>query len=479
MIFRRKIKSTEVIEKEKLQLWNDYQTYLKVEGSHELKQYLTLKERVESIPFIEKKKEIEGLKFKGSPEFHLLKKYNKIKNNRRLVNYLELKSSGEFSRFIEIEKSGVIQRLNELERYMKAQFSAEKKSFKKRKKSDKEGKLVWEETEAYKKQREYDDLKTSSDIIFYKRFVKSAAYKNFLKVGDSSMLNQYENMTAEIASEKFIIRKAYLEDEKRYEKTDDFKLLHEYNVLNSNPDIQLYMKYNDTDAFKFFREWTLTFEEDFSNLEKNRWSYITPIAQNGPAQNFSVSSQLQYYNGADNFDTENGILTLETKREKVEGLLWDEKFGFIPKIFDYASGVIHSLNSFKQQYGHFEIKLKTSKVKGVVSSVTLVDESEELAIRLYSSEGGKVAGGLITTDHKDKNYRKISIKNPLKGYIIISLDWSPERVEWSINERYAGSISENTPHVPLGLRIETEVLKDTINLPHRIDVDWIKCYTRN
>jgi hypothetical protein len=51
MIFGSKIKDTELIEKERAQLWDDYQTYNKVEESDKLKRYLTLKEQVESIPF--------------------------------------------------------------------------------------------------------------------------------------------------------------------------------------------------------------------------------------------------------------------------------------------------------------------------------------------------------------------------------------------------------------------------------------------
>jgi hypothetical protein len=479
MIFWRSIKATEIVENEKNQLWNDYQTYVKVEGSDDLKQYLTLKEKVESIPFLEKKKEIESLRFKGSPEYHLLRKYDKLKNNKKLNRYFDLLSSSEYSRFKSIEKSGVLEHLSELERYIKnGQFTVDKKSFKKAKKADKDGKLIWEETETFKKKKEADELKSSPDVLFYNQFKKSRDYKNFLKVDGSAMLNQFEDITAELESDKFKKRKEYLEDLDRYEKTDDYKLLEEYHKLDADTAIQLYMKYNDTDKFKFFREWSSTFEEDFSKLDKKRWSFITPLAEQGPGKNFSIKNQLQYYNNADNFDTENGILTLETKHEQVEGLYWDEQYGFIPKTFNYASGIVHTVNAFMQEYGHFEIKLKTSKIKGVISSVSLVDNEEELAVKIFTSEGGNSYGGLVTTNQADKSIRKIKLRTPQRGYVIVSVTWTPERVEWYVNDTFMGAIADNIPHVPMGLRIETEVLKDTNSLPHRLDVDWIRCYKR-
>ena len=479
-MFMRKIKATEVIEQERLQLWNDYQIYLKVEQSDDLKTYLALKEKVESIPFQEKKKELESLRFKGSPEEKMVKHFNKQERNRKLTRYFELKASPDFDRFMTVEKSGVVEHLKELEKYMKSgQYKSALVNFKRAKKHDKDNKEVWEQTEAYAQKKEFEDIKSSPDILFYNRFKKSGAYKNYIKVDGSSLLNQFEDLKTEVESEKFKARKAYLEDKNRYEKTDDFKLLTQYNQLNSNSSIQLYMKYNDTDAFKFFRDWQPTFTDDFETINKDIWSYITPFAEKGPGRNFTIKGQLQYPNLSDNFDVENSILTLETKREKVEGLAWDETFGFVPKTFDYVSGIAHSLKGFTQEYGYFTIKIKASRVKGVISSVSLVDENEDTCIRIFTANGGNIRGGIVTTDHQSKNFTPISLKVPAKGYMIISLKWTPEKLEWHVNEKHAGTLTDNVPHTPLGLRIETEVLKDTSNLPHRLDIDWIKCYKKN
>jgi beta-glucanase (GH16 family) len=480
MIFMRSVKATEVIEKERLQRWNDYQTYQEVEKSDKLKTYLALKEKVESIPFQEKKKEIEYLRFSGSPEAKMFREYSRHKRNKRLNTYFEVHESNDLERFNQIEKSGQQYQLNELKQFVKSgQYKKALQAFNKAEKNGGEQQGLWENSEAYAKKLAFDELCSSPDLAFVNRYKKLKAYKNYLRIKGSALLNHFEDLKTEIESDKFKERKAYLEDEKRYEKTDDYQTLTQFQELDHDAGIQLYLKFNDTDAFKFFREWTTAFEDDFNTMDKSKWSFTLPLAKNGPGRNFSLKNQLHYANNSDNFDVENSILTLETKRENVDGLYWDEKFGFIQRTFNYASGIIHTLPSFTQEYGHFEIKVKASKVKGVISSVSLVDADEEICIRLLEFNGSAALGGLITTDHHKKNFEKVKLSFPSKGYLLIALKWTPEKLEWYVNDRLFGAITGNVPHVPLGLRIETEVLKETGNLPHRLDVDWIKCYKKN
>lgn len=476
-MFMSKMKTTEAIEKERLQLWNDYQTYQEVEQSANLKTYLALKEKVESKPFLENKKEIESLRFKGSPEEKMLKEFGKLSSNRKLKLFFATESSPNLDRYQTIVKSGVLLKLKELEDYVNGgSYRSELVAFKRRKKADKTVNEKWENTEAFSKKKEYTDLLTSPNVVFSKKFAQSKAYKNYLAITDSALLSHFKDLKDEAESEKFITRKSYLENLKRYEDTDDYQDLVHFQKLDKDPKIQLYLKYNETDAFKFFREWTTNFHENFATIDPKIWKYVTPIAKDGPGKNFSMKNQLHYANKSDNFNFENSILTLETQKEKIEGLYWDEKFGFLPKVFNYTSGIIHTVDGFLQEYGLFEIKVKSSKVKGVISSVSLVNADEEICIRIYSSTNGNAVGGLITTNHQEKIFSPVKLKTPYRGYQIIQLHWTREKLEWKVNDKVMGSITANVPHFPLGLRIESEVLKETQNLPHRLDIDWIKCY---
>jgi hypothetical protein len=473
------MKSVSKIEQEWQQLKVDFQIYTEVEGSKKLKEFLVLKEKVDSAPFKAKKKEIESLQYKGSPEEKLVKKYRKLENNSNLISYYKTLTSEDLKRFKKLADSNLAGQKKELEHFLKSsKYHHEKADFKKKSK-DKEFKGSWASTESGKKEKEYNELLNSSDYQFYLRFEKSKEYKNFRYLDGSTMVSDFENMKNEVLSDKFNERKTYLEDKDRYLKTDDYKALTRYNELKNDSGIQLYFTYNNTDSFKFFRDWEPILEEDFSaKLDKTKWSFISPIAEKGPGKNFSVKDQLHCYDSDKNFEFENGILTLKTQAEKMQGLYWDENFGFILREFQYTSGLMHSLNFFKQEYGLFEIKLKASKIKGVISSVSLVDDEENECIRMVSLESKKASGGIIYTHQGQRMISKVNLKFKPGGYAIVAVKWSPEKIEWRINEHLVGTQTQHVPHEKLGIRIETEVIKPTSNLPHRLDIDWIKCYKR-
>ncbi|HPB05165.1 MAG TPA: family 16 glycosylhydrolase [Prolixibacteraceae bacterium] len=424
-----KSKSVAKIEQEWQQLKDDYQVYTEVEGSKKLKDFLALKEKVESAPFKARKKEIEGLQFKGSPEETMVKRFEKLEADPKLKTYYKVHASDDLKR--------------------------------------------------YKKLKDQDLKPDSLEADFCKKYSKSPDYRIFTELDGSTLVSDFENLKKEVSSEKFKERKAFLEDKYRYLKTEDHELLEKYKQLENDEAIKLYFKYNETDSFKFFREWSLVLEESFSQkIDKSKWSFISPVAEKGPGRNFSVNGQLQCYNDDKNIDTENGIFTLETHQEKKEGLYWDENFGFVMKDFNYTSGLMHSNNFFKQEYGLFEMKLKASKVRGVISSVSLADDDENECIRLISLDFRKASGGIIITEQGQRLISKVNMKHKLSGYLLLSVEWTPERIEWRVNDRFMGALSQNVPHEKLGLRIETEVVKSTSNLPHRLDIDWIRCYKR-
>jgi hypothetical protein len=475
-----KLKSTAKIEQERKQLSDDYQKYTEIEDSKKLKDFLVLKEKVESTSFQSRKKEVESLQYKGSPEEKLMKQFSELEKNPKLIGYLQSVGSAELKRFKKLKEQGLSEKHNELEQFVKTgKYQKELNEFNQKKKSDKDFKGTWESTEAYKKHKEFEDLKASDDFNFYSKFKNSSSFKNYLSINESSLLNQYEDMKKEVTSDKFKKRVAYLEDKDRYKKTDDYEDLLKFHELEKDPGIQLYFKYHGSNDFKFFREWTPSFVEEFDKkLNKEIWSSIIPIAEKGPGQNFSVKGQLQCYNNYNNFEVDNSILTLDTHAEKIDGFYWDEELGFRLKSFDYTSGILHSLDQFKQEYGLFEVKMKASKIKGVITSISLVTEIEDECIRLISVENYKASGGIIYTDHDEKLFSKLSLKFKPNGYVIVGVEWSPERIEWKVNDKVMGSITQKVPHEKMGLRIESVVVKPSSNLPHRLDIDWIKCYKR-
>ena len=103
-----KLKSTAKIEQERKQLSDDYQKYTDVEDSKKLKDFLALKEKVESTTFQARKKEVESLQYKGSPEEKLMKQFSELEKNPKIVCYLQLSSSPDLKRVYKIKEQGLI-----------------------------------------------------------------------------------------------------------------------------------------------------------------------------------------------------------------------------------------------------------------------------------------------------------------------------------------------------------------------------------
>jgi len=479
MLFNR-FKKTEVVEQERAQLVTDFKVYNEVEGSEKLKNFLSLREKIESTTFKNTRREIESLRWKSSPEYKLKEEFNKLQNNPKLKTYFIVVDSDNLKHFKKFENGKLIDEFEELSRYIKSgSVQDELKAFK-QKKRDHSFSGKWEETEAYKKNKRYNEILSSTDYQQYAKFKSSKAFKIYNEIDNSALLSRYEDLNKEINSAKFKDRKTFLQDKKRYEKTDDFEALKKFENLSTDAGIQLYLKYHGTDAFKFFRNWKKNFFDEFNQgLNTDCWKLLSPIAEKGPGKAFTPPGLFHCNNGMKNIEVKGGVLTIQTLKEKKKGLYWDTEFGFIEKEFDYTSAFLHSINCFTQQYGYFDIKLKVSKGKGVSSSIALSDSDEENTILIFSTLDNKAYGGIVRTDHDRKVAQKINLNYDFNGYIIVGVKWTPDKVEWKINGKIMGTIDQNVPHTKLGLRIESEVIRQTARLPHRFDIDWIRCYSRN
>lgn len=475
----RSYKKTEVVEKERDILLSDYKVYTATEKSEKLKAFLSLKEKVESISFKKNKDDIEKLSFKGSGVQQKEKTFQRLSKNPKLKVYFDVLGSENLKRCEDFEKNGLDKEYTSLRHYMKS--GDYKRAYKAFKRQNKNGQDKWEETEAYKKNKRYQELESHSDFQMFIHFKQSKRYKIYKEIDQSSLLSQYEKLKGEIDSPAFKERKAYLLDTKRYEKTSDFADLKQYEQQKSDPDILLYFKYKDTNAFKFYRKWNKSFEENFetNTLEPSRWDFLSPIEAKGPGRPITSEGYYHYNNGAKNVDVKGGVMTINVLKENIKGLSWDKQFGFLEKEYNISSSMIHSFGAFKQQYGYFDIKLKASKGKGIVSTIALVDEEEDNAILLFSSDGRKAYGGVVVSN-KDKKYSElVNLKYKFNGYIIVSVKWTPEKVTWRVNGTPMGAITRNLPYSKLGLRIGCEAVSMSTKLPYRLDIDFIRCYMRN
>ncbi len=125
----------------------------------------------------------------------------------------------------------------------------------------------------YKKLQEFNRLKGSTEIKEYYTFKKSKEYSNFLNTDGSARLARYNELKEYVGTNEFKERKTYLLDKKRFEKTEMFKQIQEFDKLKKNEDILWYFKVKDSNKFDILKNRELTFSDEFDGdkLDTKKW----------------------------------------------------------------------------------------------------------------------------------------------------------------------------------------------------------------
>ncbi len=507
----------------------DLRRFERLEGSDKLKSYWELKEYVSDGQFQQDKREIETNRFEGSAEQHQLnelaqiqnskifKAYQKLSGSARLKNHAAFAKNGKLSRYVELknapekdktarkefrklrsdyeireyfrfEKSSELKyyremsgshqlaRYEELCRITGAESFRSKVSFLKDKKK-------LEKSEPWKKFMRYKELEKSEDVAFYQKFSKSKLYLNYLDVKESFQLKRHQELKVLTASPEFLKRKAYLEDAKKWEKTEEYGRYRQYLQLKKNPKVELYFKYADTHEFDFLKEWEVSFSDDFESfpLDKGKWTPNTFWADKLLGDNFSQPGDRQAYVGGRNCQISQSKLVLQTRKEKSKGKQWIPGQGFIPVEFNYTSDTLSTVNSFWQKEGIFEAKIRFNPVKEVVCSCHLLGENVSPQVTLIEA-GPKCRAGLLFRNTSEKpEFQGVDLSNLKKGkFYIFGVEWTNNQLTWKINGQVIFKTEVHHLSDPVHLNL-TSLVVNEINvskLPVSFETDWIRCYRK-
>ena len=504
----------------------DLQRYLKIAESETLARYLALKKYMEGGSFAADKKKSEAEVFEGSPEEKILNEFNHLQKSKAIQIFFKLNGSPELKQFQDFELSPELKKFTELKaKIEKGQIGKEEKEqfhqlekseaiksyfrfadspdykifketeesptpqhfqelkrkvessdFQKRK-TYLEDHKKFEKTEAFKKEEEYKKLKVSDDILFYQKFEKSSELGNYQRMKNSEEKNRFEELKKQTSSEEFISRKAYLEDSKKWEKTEEFKKFRQYNELKQLPQIQNYFKYKNNQELDFFKNWQLIFSDHFSTgkLDSSKWQTISHRGEQSLGRNFSQPGDLQAFTSGENIKTDGKTLKIETRKEKTKGFAWQLPFGFVEKEFDYSSGCINSSGSFGGNYGIWEAKVKYAPLKGLASVLYLSGEDNALQVNLVET-GMKNQVGLTTKD-EDQTACISGLKTG--QYYIFRLEWSQGKMCWKINNKEILALDRQIPATEVHLNAATIVVDEIASgLPHAFEIDWIRVYQK-
>lgn len=504
----------------------DLQKFLKVENSEKLRNYWELKDYAEG-DFRQEMKEITAQKFVGSPEERLLKeltglrknkalkayfrlkdspalkKHTEFQNDPRLQRFLELKNSPARSKealqewkglsqdpalreFFRMEKSGDLKLYHKMEgRHVLARYEELVKEtgtgeFRERVAYLRDAKKL-EKSDAWKKFRRFKELEGSEEISFYRKYKKSPAYRNYLVIRDSFQLGRYQELKELTASPAFRERKAFLEDSRKWEKTEEFASLEEFARLKKHPGVVLYHKYRDSGVFSFLKNWEVTFSDHFEagKVDPGKWIFNTLWGERYLGSTYSQPGDLQGYSGGRNAMVRDGRLAIQVKKEKNSGKRWQPGVGFVPAPFDYSSDLLSTL--FSQKEGIFEVKLKYAPVAEVVSSCHLQGEDPAHQLTLMEM-GPECRLGILTSGGTEKpHFSGIDLKYLKRDrFYIFRLEWEKNLVTWKINDCVVYETTLSRDAGPLHLNLLSLVVQEIpgSKLPVSFEIGWVKCYRR-
>ncbi len=469
------LKNTQKVESAYDNLFNDYLEYVELENSDELKTFLETEQLVLSEAFKKQKTTLQKLKFKGSPEEKQLLEYRKLEKNKKLLNYYLVAKSPELKRFEELKNSDQVLRFLYLKEYVVNNFKADKASFKSQKKKD--DSTRFEDTDAYKKFAEFNKLKESEDILFWLKYPKSSLYKNYLRMDNNAARHRFEELKDVVNSDEFKERKAYLEDDRKWEKTEEAKRESVYLDLKSQPRFVNYLKYRGTNAFDFYRNWELVFEDRFESgkLDLEKWQTISLTAQKTIGRNFSKAGDLQAYTDGNNIQLKNNQLQIVVKNEKTETMVWNFPGGFVPTMMDYSSGILTTGEKFLPTYGILEAKVRFQPNKNLVDVIYLSDPANEYRLNLL--ECGKVKRMGFESNMGISQHTSLSGLAPGQFYIF-RLEWENGRVVWKINNQVIFETTQQVPVLPMNINLSSIVVESGDGMPHYFEIDWIRFFRK-
>ena len=525
------IPSTLKIEQASKALNDEFEKLKSFAVSELLDKYTRLHELVNSTAFIQKKKEIDSLRYKNSEEYSREKEFLSMQKAKDIVMYFKTVSGNVLKRFRELDGSEKIRNYEELESFIKSNAFRQKQKMKpitfkdtdeyrkylefKSLKSDPEIKaylkavakgnasevkskvvekyqelsaflksqeflakknmkpITFKDMEEYKKLLEYKRLKESPDISEYYKFKASKEYANFLNVDGSARLARYNELKDYLATPEFRERKEYLLDKKRFEKTQGFKDLQEYQKLQKNEDIIWYFKVKDSKKFDELRKFDLTFADDFNgdSLDTGKWITNFYWGDKLLNDNYSVENDLHAYSPK-NVEVRNSLLKIHTKPERTTGKVWSVTTGFRMKEFAYTSGIVTTGKSFRQKYGIFSAKIKLGN-PAARNNFWMLSEKITPHIDICRTSNNKVWTDFVADPGR---FSKSSIgPKYANDFFIYTLEWTRDSLVWKINGQEIARQTSNVPQEPMYVLLAGGV-ETPVSGMTTMEVDWVKVY---
>jgi beta-glucanase (GH16 family) len=160
-------------------------------------------------------------------------------------------------------------------------------------------------------------------------------------------------------------------------------------------------------------------------------------------------------------------------------LAWRAEQGFVEEDFEYTSGMLSSAKSFKQKYGIFKAKIKVAE-GSVSQAFWMVSETMLPHVDVARYENGKLYANYFwgKGGSPQKSISKTGGGKYENEYFIYTLEWTPNKLVWKINDKVFKTQTSGVPQDPMYINFSANLKKDASGngLPSAMEIDWIRVY---
>ena len=459
-------------------LRKEYSDLISFSKSKELADYTELEKTVLSSDFTRRKKEISRRKFSDTPEYRKEKEYLALKKQKDIRQYYQLKDSVQLKDFLEFDRSYDLKHYHTLETFVQSgEFARVKREL---------GRKKFRKSPEYQKLVEFKALGKSQRIRDYFSLKSSGKYVNFNLLIGSEKIDSFEHLEKYLKTEEFLKVKEYmlLPAKKKLEMSEEYRMEQQFNEWKKSEKFKWYFKTRNSKKFDEIKRWRMTFSDEFDskNLDRDKWMTRHYWGETILHDSYVNEGEVQFYPEDKNIELSGSTLKIVTRRQKINGKVWNPAIGFYPRDFEYTSAIINSGARFRQQYGLFEIKVRFNLNNPVshacwmiadlmIPQLDIARASDKIRVGSYFGNPN-VKGGV------DKKAASMSRDKYGKDYQIFSLEWTSDKLIWKINGVTIYTTTRGVPQVPMYINISSALYQDVNGsvLPAEVEVDWIRCY---
>jgi hypothetical protein len=361
----------------------------------------------------------------------------------------------DFQEFKDFENSEELKHFLELEKEVSSSnFALRKKKILKAK---------YKTSEAYRKEARYNQLMKRQ--------------KGDEQTPEMKELDRYIN------SEEFFKEKQFLtmKPKERYETTEEYQKESEYDALKRSDKIVWYYKTKKKYPFKEIEKWECTFEDSFkgNSLDSSKWMTRYFWGDQTLDSSFVLEDDISFITDGDNIEFYDNKARIVTKAGQARGLAWRAEQGFVEEDFEYTSGMLSTAKSFKQKYGIFKAKVKVAE-GSVSQAFWMVSETMLPHVDVARYENGKLYANYFwgKGGSPQKSISKTGAGKYENEYFIYTLEWTPNKLVWKINDKVFKTQTSGVPQDPMYINFSANLKKGASGngLPSAMEIDWIRVY---